>query len=61
MPLPYPTCVVEERDAQSPMSGKKRIHTLPRLERGPDDSGGIWDEGRMPDSRDTAASASLDF
>ena len=30
------------------MSGKKRIHTLPRLERGPDDSGAFGTRAGCP-------------
>ena len=48
-------CVVEKRDAQSPMSGKKFTPYRAWIA-APDDSGGVLDEGRMPDSRKSAAS-----
>jgi hypothetical protein len=54
---------VHPRDEVAQSLHERKTHTLPRLEwsAAPDDSGGVWDEGRMPDSRDTAASASPDF
>ena len=47
MPLPYPTCAVEERRRTVPKEQPKKDFTPFRAgSAAPDDSGGSWDKGR---------------